>query len=276
MNKKNLFFLLAIFITIFFLWWFFIKPNQTVSQEKTTSQVNSQKKEEINFLIEGFPSEQVPLYKSTKVSSNKIFINTDPLNTSAFDEKNFAYYNVVFYSSASQEEFLDYYRGFFESQIEEEFPIENMIKGKIGQYKVSAAHYGVDQTAYLQVHLPNYDDEGLDRYFLDLPNLLPVNPILVEHERSYGLLNQKGGEVEFTQYFTVLDSGDQNQDGLDDVDEFALLEKEYQVKFGNETAYSYDEKAGLMKWQSGDFSVTLSISRDHGRLYLMMRKPLVN
>lgn len=234
-------------------------------------QVSTDKKEQ-NFLLEGFPIDKVPLFKLKEVSSNKIFINTDPKNTSNFDESNFAYFNVVFYSEASQEEFLNYYKNLFESEIVDGFKPDDMVKGKIGEYKVSAAHYGSDNTGYIQVHLPNYQDDSLNKYFIDFPNILSVNPTLVEHEKSHGLLNQKGGEIEFTKYFTVIDSGDQNNDGKDDVDEFLVLETEYKNQFQDKPEYSFDEESGTMKWQDGEYESTLVVSRDHGRIYLMLRK----
>jgi len=101
-----------------------------------------------------------------------------------------------------------------------------------------------------------------------------INQALIEHEKSYGLLNQKGGEIEYTKYFTVIDSGDKNDDGKDDVDEFLMLEEEYIRQFKDKLEYSFDEKTGTMKWRDGDFESTLSISRDHGRIYIMLRKDI--
>ena len=153
---------------------------------------------------------------------------------------------------------------------------DDMVKGKIGEYRVSAAHYGSDNTAYIQVHLPDFQSEALNQYFVDFPEILTTNPTLIEHEKSYGLLNQKGGELEYTKYFTVIDSGDQNNDGVDDIDEFLILEEDYQKQFEDKSEYSYDQESGTMKWRDGDYESTLVISRDHGRIYLMLRKPLVN
>jgi hypothetical protein len=169
---------------------------------------------------------------------------------------------------------LNYYKSLFENQIVEEFDSPDMVKGTIGQYKVSAAHYGSGNTGYLQVHLSDYNDESLNKYFLDFPNVLESNLNVIEHEKSYGLLNQKGGEIEYTKYFTVIDSGDQNKDGKDDVDEFLILKTEYEKEYKEKQKYSYEEKTGIMKWQDGEFEVTLTFSKNHGRVYLMIRKPL--
>ena len=269
MNKKIG--IIVVLILILSVFGFIFLKNKPQITKKPVSLNN---KSEQTFLIEGFPIEKVPLYKLNKVSSNKIFVNTDLKNMSNFEEYNFAYYNVVLYSDASQEEFLNYYKNLFESQIVDEFESPDMVKGNIGQYKVSAAHYGSDNTGYIQVHLPDYNDESLNKYFLDFPDILTTNSNLVEHEKSYGLLNQKGGEVEFTKYFTVIDSGDKDNDGKDDVDEFLLLEDEYKKQYEEKTEYSYDEKSGTMKWKDKEFEVTLVLSRDHGRIYLMLRKGL--
>lgn len=269
MNKKVG--IILVLLLIFGVVGFFVfKEKPKTTSQSTSLSVNN--KSEPTFLIEGFPIEKVPLFKLKKVSSNKIFINTDPKNTSEFDVNNFAYFNVVFDTDATQKEFFDYYKGLFESLIADESQNREMVKGKIGEYRVSAAYYGENKTGYIQVHLPNYQDEIINKYFVDFPNILEVNSNLVEHEKSYGLLNQKGGEIEYTKYFTVIDSGDQNNDGKDDVDEFLVLETEYKKQFQDKPEYSYDEKTGTMKWQDGEYESTISISRNHGRIYLMLRK----
>jgi hypothetical protein len=270
MNKKIGIVLAVIFILGIIL---VINSRSTQKINVTENKVEEVKKEN-SFLLDGFPIKEVPLYKLDKVSSNKIFVNTDPKNSSGFGESSFAYYNVVLYSDATQEEFLSYYKNLFESQIVEEFESPDMVRGKIGQYKVSAAHYGSGNTGYIQVHLPAYNDEGLNKYFLDFPDILETDTSMVEHEKSYGLLNQKGGEMEYTKYFTVINSGDANNDGIDDVDEFLLLENKYKELYKDKPEYSYDEKTGLMKWRDGDYEATLAITRDHGRLYLMIRRKL--
>mgnify|MGYP000860126104 CR=1 FL=1 len=270
MNKKVgvIIILILIFVVLGVL---FTQKKPKTTQESSLSNNTSEE----TFLIEGFPIDKVPLYKLEKVGSNKIIINTDPKNTSEFNETKYAYFNVVFDSDASKEEFLDYYKNLFETQIVEEYQSPDMVKGTIGQYKVSAAHYGSDNTGYIQVHLPDYNDVSLDKYFADFPNILIPNSSLIEHEKSYGLLNQKGGEAEFTKYYTVVDSGDKDNDGKDDVDEFLVLEEEYKKQYQNKPEYTYDEKSGTMKWVDGDFESTLAISRDHGRIYLMLRKQIV-
>ncbi|MFA5026027.1 MAG: hypothetical protein WC503_05980 [Candidatus Shapirobacteria bacterium] len=268
MNKKSGIILILIILSVLGIVFLKKKP-KTIAPPLPINDKNEQ-----SFLIDGFPIKEVPLYKLNKVSSNKIFVNTDPKNTSGFDETNFAYFNVVFYSDASQEEFLNYYKNLFDSQIKEEFASPDMVKGNIGQYKVSAAHYGSENTGYLQVHLPIHNDEGINKYFVNFPDVFKINPNTIEHEKSYGLLNQKGGEIEYTKYFTVTNSGDKDNDGKDDVDEFLLLETEYQELYKQQPEYSYDEKTGTMKWRNGEYEITLAITRDHGRIYLMLRKKI--
>ncbi len=72
----------------------------------------------------------------------------------------------------------------------------------------------------------------------------------------------------------MIDSGDQDKDGKDDVDEFLILKTEYEKEYKDKPKYSYEEKTGTMKWQDDDFEATLTLSKNHGRVYLMLRKPL--
>lgn len=243
--------------------------NQTKMIKQTTNDI----KMSSNYLLDGFPINKIPLYKQNKISSSKIFVNTDSKNTSPFGEKNFAYYNVVFGTDANQEDFLSYYKSIFDSQIKEEYESPEMVKGVIGEYKITAANYG-DNTGYLQVYLSDYKDESINKYFIDFPEILKTNSVIVEHEKSFGLLNQKNGEIEFTKYFTVVDSGDTNKDGKDDIDEFLQLETDYEGQYKEKTEYSYDKKTGIMKWKDRDFEVSLTLSKNHNRIYLMLRKSL--
>jgi len=279
MNKKVIFALIPLLILgIVFAFVLSDSSKKKTSQKNNTNptSTSSEKKDSTDFLLTDFPLDKVPLYKLSKVSSNKIFVNTDPKNTSAFGQNNFAYYNVVFYSDATQEEFLNYYKNLFDSQIIEEYENSEMVKGTIGQYKVSAAHYGSDNTGYLQVHLPDINDETINKHFTNFPEIFKSSTEIVEHEKSYGLLNQKGGEVEYTKYFTVIDSGDANKDGKDDVDEFLKLETEYKEQYQQKTNYSYDQTSGLMRWKDGEYEVYLTISKSHSRIYLMLRKNIIN
>ena len=271
MNTKKL--ILTIIVIVPAVLLFFVLQNKTKSTN--TAQTSSPPtKDKQTFIVDGYPIDKVPLYKLTKVSSNKIFVNTDPKNLSEFDENNFAYFNVVFETEANQDEFFDYYKKLFNNLIADDSENRQMVTGQIGEYKVSAAHYGSGNTGYIQVHLPKYNDEKIEKYFIDFPKILELNSNLIEHEKSYGLLNQKGGEVEYTKYFTVIDSGDQDKDGKDDIDEFLILEEEYQKLYKDKPEYLFDQKTGKMSWKDGELESTLSISRDHGRIYLMLRKKI--
>ena len=279
MNKKYI--IIIIVILIFSGILFFVYKEKTNNQVIENKSQNTGKSVELNdknkiifLLLDGFPIDKIPLYKLEKVSSNKIFVNTDPKNISTFGDKNFAYYNIVFYSEASKEEFLNYYKNLFEKEIGEEYENSDMVKGVIGEYKVSAAHYGVDKTGYLQVHLPDYQDKNIEKFFVEFPDIFKPNEYLIEHEKSHGLLNQKGGEIEYTKYFTVIDSGDKNNDGKDDVDEFKLLEDKYKEEYKNESNYQFDEKIKTLKWNQNSYEVNLAITPNHGRIYLMLRKDM--
>lgn len=99
-QKKIIFVVLFLFVLSVsiagFIFW--RQPDQLQSNNETTNAVTAptQPDSRDRFLIDGYPIDTVPLYKLSKVSSNKIFVNTDPKNLSEFDENNFAYFNVVF------------------------------------------------------------------------------------------------------------------------------------------------------------------------------------
>lgn len=272
MNKKAKYIAIVVFLLILSVSGFLLMRNKEEmfsrnAEEKSNIESNS----DISYLLDTYPIEDVPLYKVTKVSSSKLYINWDPNNISTFDDKEFTYYNVVFYTEASQQEFLDYYKDLFDEEIFDEYPIPDMVKGNIGKYRVTAAHYDYDNNAYIQVYLPENEFTKNNMYFDTYPDLFKGDSLFVEHENSYGLLNQVGGQVEYTRYFTVLDSGDQNDDGKDDVDEFAVLIAKYKGLYSDKEEYEFDEKNGRMTWIEDGYDVVTSFARDHGRVYLNIR-----
>lgn len=270
MNKKAIFIIIFIILIALALGIWEVTGNRRNKTTKNADIENPSKAQE--FLITGYPENEIPLYKPTKISSSKIRVNNDPKNSTYFNGANFAYFNLVYETSATQSEFLNYYRNLFDKPFEAGYTdLETTARGIIGAYNVSAVHYGTDNTGYIEVYLASHTDARLDQYFNDFPEILVPESDLVEHERTYGLLNQKGGEVEYTKYYTVIDSGDQDNDGKNDKDEFTILETKYLQQFAAER--NFQNTNGTFTWNKNDYQITLSISRDHGRIYLMIRKP---
>ncbi|HOV29747.1 MAG TPA: hypothetical protein PLD77_01575 [Candidatus Dojkabacteria bacterium] len=260
---------LILLVLLLFISGKFLDSGSTKNDDINSSNNTSDEKQEFDYLLEGYPEVDVPLYKIREVSSSKYYINFDPKNISYFDDTNYTYYNVVFYTDASQSEFLNYYKELFDKEYVEEYANPEMVKGYVGKYRVTAAHYGSDDTGYVQVYLPNEEFTKDNKYFVSYPDLFEEDSMLVEHENSYGLLNQTGGQTEYTRYFTVIDSGDRDKDGKDDVDEFAVLISKYENIYKDKLNYTMEGEQ--MSWEDGGYKITVSFSKDHGRVYLNIR-----
>ncbi len=270
--KKKYILILVLLVIFIVLGIFLVNNKENIFKKESDKKEISNSEEELNYLLDGFPIKEVPLYELDEISSCKFYINFDPKNISTFGDKDFVYYNVVLYTKASKEKFLEYYKNLFDEEIIEEYPIPDMVKGTIGKYRVTAAHYGYDDTGYIQVYLPQNEFTKTNRYFDDFPNLFDEkDSMFVEHENSYGLLNQVGGQTEYTKYFTVIDSGDMNDDGIDDVDEFKVLVEKYEGMYKGKENYNYDVENHLMSWDEDGYEVRISFTEDHGRIYLNIR-----
>ena len=261
--------ILILLILLLFISVKFLDRGSTKNDDINRLNNTTDEKQEFDYLLEGYPETDVPLYKIKEVSSSKYYINFDPKNISYFDDTNYTYYNVVFYTDASQSEFLSYYKELFDKEYVEEYANPEMVKGYVGKYRVTAAHYGSEDTGYVQVYLPNEEFTKDNKYFGNYPNLFEEDSMFVEHENSYGLLNQAGGQTEYTRYFTVIDSGDIDKDGKDDVDEFAVLISKYENIYKDKLNYTMEDEQ--MSWEDGGYKITISFSKDHGRVYLNIR-----
>lgn len=266
-NKK----LLLIFLLIFFLLigifgflYLKVSSKSKVAQNEPNQVVKNA--EERSFLLEGYPEDIVPLFKSVKVSSSNFFVNNDPGKFDDYFGTPVNYYNVVFETEASPEEMLSYYRSLM-SEVNSDPLNDETVEGKIDKYKVSASHYGNDPAnyGYLQVYLPPAELAKSNPYFKNYPGIVEVDQLWVEHESSFGYLNQNGGEIEYWQYFPLTE----DQDGRES------LIKAYQDKYQDETDYTYDDKTGLMRFMKDGYSVNMTFSRNHGRIYLMIRTEYV-
>ncbi len=264
-NKKlTLIILLILLICASLLGYLFLRRGKTktgIAKPAAAPQTRNEK----SYLLDGYPLKAVPLYKMKEVSSSKYFVNDDPTSRTGYFGKPVNYYNVVFETEATPKELLGYYRSLMD-EVNEEFKSDESVEGKIGAYKIAVSHYGDNPKnyAYLQVYLPADKFQKTNRYYQEYPGIVELDKTWTEHESSYGLLNQKGGEIEYTQYFPM----PKEEEAKDS------LIKSYQEKYGQETDYSLDEKSGLMAWKKDGHSISMTFSRSHGRIYLMIRKPM--
>lgn len=223
---------------------------------------NNENEVELDISLEGYPNDQVPLHKLTSISSMKFFVNDDPVSFGGYFGVPVNYYNVVFGTEAGQEEYIAYYKSLM-SEVNEDGLSSSQVEGKIGKYKVSASYYesSSQSNACLQVYLPAEEYQEENRYYSEYPQIVKIDEDWTEQESSYGHLNQNGGEIEYTQYFTA----------KEDVGEYVDT---YEDLYQDKAKFTYDEATGSMRWNDGDYSVVLTFSEDHGRVYLMIRKPL--
>lgn len=225
------------------------------------------------FVLEGYPIDDVPLYSEDLfISSMKYIVNENPIN--AYDKFFGAkrnYFNVVFETDATQAEVFDFYKSKM-SQINQENTLDTTVEGVIKKYRVSISNYGY-KDFYLQVHLPVDEYSKTNRYYQDYPELVEIAGDWVEYENSYGMLNQNDGEIEYTQWFDVAtpEEFDANGVKIDPVNRYYEIYKEKYVAKTNLTA---DDADRVLEWTEDGYSVTATFSVDHGRVYLMFRKPM--
>ncbi|NMC36293.1 hypothetical protein GYA49_04585 [Candidatus Beckwithbacteria bacterium] len=232
--------------------------DQKTQTQNTSKQISANKSDDfMTSLLDGYPQNLVPLYKSKRIESIKYFVNDDPVNIETFLPTQKNYYNVVFASAAEQIELLNYYRSLM-NEANEDTSSDSRVEGTIGSYIVSVSDYG-DGTSYLQVYVPEKEFTKTNKYYADYPNIIEIDPSWQEHENSYGKLNQNGGEIEYTQYWTVDKAN---------MDKFI---QDYKEKYADNLSFSIDEN-NCLRWEENNYAITLTFSKDHGRVYAMFRR----
>lgn len=270
-NYKRVIFALIVFLLVTALLGFLYKQygfgfgsiGKNSEPSADNAGANSADQTEKVFMLDDYPLEEVPFFESVSVSSIKFFVNDDPQNFNDYFGQPVNYYNVVFETEATPEELFAYYRSIMDEEHEDKFRPPTQIQGKIGKYKVSASHYGNNPQnyAYLQVYLPSEEYQPENPYYGDYPKVVEIQSNWAEHENSYGLLNQKGGEVEYTQYFSMPEN----------IDEIIA---QYQEKYQDQPEYTFNPDTGAMSWKNDKNKIILTFSKDHNRIYLMIRQPM--
>lgn len=240
--------LLSFFATLLLAKDRFFSPSVPAS---TSPQPHSAKS--TNFILPNYPQSSVPLYQVDKIDSFKYFVNYS---------RSTNYYNIVYSTTASPTQIFDYYRSLM-SPVDQSATNDTQIEGLIGDYKVSVSHYGEDtDDVYIQVYLPQYSQDN--PYYTDYPqNLVDFQSEWSEQETSYGLLNQKGGEIEYTRYFSI------------DVQKLDSWIEQYKTLYSAKQNFNFNPESGIMTWTDDQYQITLTFSQDHGRVYLMLRKPML-
>lgn len=274
-DKKKLIILIVIILALTvsaLVYVFAIKPKTSDDNIKNNSSSNVSASN-IKYILEGYPIDDVPLYDGVTISSMKYIVNED--STNIYDDFFGAkrnYYNVVFEAKIDEkDEIFEFYESKM-SSINEENNQDSTIEGVIGDYRVSISNYGYEDY-YLQVHLPaaNFSKENL--YYEDYQELVEIASNWIEYENSYGLLNQKGGEIEYTQWFSI-DVSEYEEDDPMRQNPVGEYYKQYKLKYADKQDFVADDETGRLTWSENDFEVTASFTVDHGRIYLMFRKPI--
>jgi hypothetical protein len=212
-----------------------------------------------DFILDGYPTDTVPIYKCSDIESMLFFVNDDPNGFAMLYGGQVNYYNVVFYTTANQSDFIKYYRSLM-SDIDEDYSGDSSVEGTIGTYYVSASKYSDDNDyAYLQVFLPENEYQKENRFYSDYPALFEVGENWIEHESTYGKRNQSGGEIEYTLYYTY-------------ADDMTAVKDEYIQKYSDKTDFQTD--GDDVSWTDGNYEINLNFSADHGRIYVMIRTPM--
>lgn len=277
MNRKNkkltivAFALVSILILAVFVYLFVTNANSG-GAKSNSSQQNSLTNVDEKYVLEGYPIDDVPLYDGITISSMKYFVNEDSTNVyDKFFGKKRNYYNVVFETKDTKAKVFDFYKSKM-SSINQDNTLDTTIEGYIKNYRVSISNYDY-KDFYLQVHLPSDAYSKENKYYENYPKLIEMADNWVEYENSYGLLNQKGGEIEYTQWFEV-DTSIYDKNNPMKTNPVGGFYNIYKEKYKNKQNFASDNADGRLTWTEDGYNVTASFTVDHGRIYLMFRKPI--
>lgn len=199
----------------------------------------------------------------------KYFVNEDPVNFEGYFGKRKQFYNVIFSTSAKKTDLFSYYRGLLtEENSENTNP--NKIEGRVGDLKISVAQYS-DDRVHLELHDGATRQQEDNPYYGNYPEIVMIDSSWIMYEISYGKLKQNNGIEEYTQYFAI-DTG--KLDEASKQNPMRSMYEKYASIYSEKPMYQSNPETGTISFTDREYSVAISFTEDHGRIYLMIRKPL--
>lgn len=256
MKNKKLLLVAIILLLILFLALFFSKGFKGSKESEVKTGASFALSSDI--FLDGYPLEQVPIYQASEINSFSFFVNNNPDNLNLFFDKNQNYYNVVYKTDINQEDILNYYISIMDS-VNENFST-SIVEGMIDKYRVSVSHYGGEtKNVYLHVQLPSEEYLPENRYFVDYPAIVEINPEWFQIESRYTKTTDSGGQIQYGNHYNVSSNLDDEQ------------RKYEEIYASKDNFIGHDD---TIVWTEGEYDIRMNFARDHGRVYMSISQPL--
>lgn len=213
-------------------------------------------------LLDGFPADVVPLYKSELLDTAYYSVRNDP-QWAAVEGGLRNIHHVVYHTSAPTAEVLEYYLGLMESTSDADAS-DGYIEGVIGEYpvEVNTTEESSYNAVYLTVDLPKAEVTETNPFYADYPaDLVAVPAEFVFFEDKYYEYLYRSTDMAFWRQFDIADRDGDGAADLSLEDVYAY----YRERYGDRSDFVIDEATRQMTWRDGEYSVVMAFYEGGGR-----------
>ncbi len=245
------------------------EPTATAGEGESTgdtSELTSADTWEVT-LLDGYPEDVVPLYKSTMLDLVYYSVRNDP-QWAAVEGGLRNTYHVVYHTDADIAEVREYYKGLMDT-IDEESTVGDIVVGTIGKYDVwiNTGEQESYNIVYMSVDLPRAEVTEVNPFLADYPaDLVEVPACFDFFEDMYYRVTYEDNDMKYTKHFDVVDLDGDGKVDLDTEGCYSYFEERYADK----EEFAIDRDAHMVTWVDGKYRVTVAFMADYDRGVLVL------
>ena len=213
-------------------------------------------------LLEGWPTDAVPLYKSDLIDTAFYSVRNDP-QWAAVEGGLRNMHHVVYQTAAPTAEVLEHYLGLM-SSTDDADASDGYIEGTIGKYAVmiNTTEESSYNAVYITVDLPKVEVTETNPFFAEYPTDLVETPgEFVFFEDKYYEYLYRGTDMAYWRQFDIADADGKNGPDLSADDIYAY----YQERYADKAEFAVDRDARTITWTDGMYQITIALYESGGR-----------
>ncbi|MHB1137078.1 MAG: hypothetical protein ACYCXR_08675 [Coriobacteriia bacterium] len=213
-------------------------------------------------LLEGWPEDVVPLYKSDMLDTALYSVRNDP-QWAAVEGGLRNIHHVVYHTAAPPAEVLEYYLGLMSATSDADAS-DGYIEGTIGKYEVdvNTTEESSYNAVYVTVDLPKAEVTETNPFFADYPADLVETPAeFAFFEDKYYEYLYRSTDMAYWRQFDIADLGGEKGPDLSLEDVYTY----YQERYGDKAEFAIDRDTRMITWTDGKYHVVLAFYEGGGR-----------
>jgi len=213
-------------------------------------------------LLDGWPEDTVPLYKSDLIDTSFYSVRNDP-QWAAVEGGLRNMHHVVYHTAAPTAEVLEHYLGLMSDTTDADAS-DGYVEGAIGKYAVAinTTEESSYNAVYITVDLPKAEVTEVNPFYAEYPtDVVEVPGEFVFFEDKYYEYLYRSTDMAYWRQFDIADrDGNKGPDlPLEDVYAF------YQERYGSKPEFAIDRATRQITWTDDRYQVTLAFYEGGGR-----------